>query len=745
MKTATCVLLLIHFIRQTQSIIVEPSPDVNVSYGKPMYFNCTCSTGWKAVVLRVPGEIGFKFAIFNGGSCQVPFEKRTHFSVGCYGDKTKFGILQPVDNTTWQCLCSYHDNTDETMNTRVNRIPELPSISPQKQTYVVKEGEDASLSCHFTGAPILNVTWIHNNKALKWSTTNQPYLLNFQNVSRAATGNYTCEVTVNYKGTYTASETFNLVVLYPPTLKSGNDTTEIEGIAMVTLTCEIAEHGNPANYSNPHWQHWIGDILIRNLSSNSLMTTQGFSLILKSVTIYDSGRYVCLISNGVPDYSGNWEQSDDTELTIQGIPRILQTQKEYYAQVGKVFRIKHECVGIPETSSFGIEKNNTLSELLLYNTTETIKFVNVHVYDTTVEMSGRSLETNFGTVKDRFKSSFQLIATNSIGTAKQTLFVEAHEFPSEPFHIHIEKYSSHILVEWEGAILDSDIIYELLIKNYSGDDKIFRYPGSNSKIYKTNLTINGDIIIQICTTNVLGKNCSSTFKVKRGNKPKYEAALSNEMSKTTWVTLVVFGAIGFLNILACAVFLTSRKRKITRKSSTLSSLKRHNYSLERNNYALHRVDSKDQRKDYSGNTNPTFETYLTPDSMTSQKAGLSQQFSMDGNEYASVDDPAILKMRPKRRHHNGLYDMNRNSNGKAEVPNLPARPNQDENAYLTTESAPHGEEWENDATINSSGSPSLLLEMASETGDENREITQYLTCMTENEKETLKNSDWWTH
>lgn len=97
------------------------------------------------------------------------------------------------------------------------------------------------------------------------------------------------------------------------------------------------------------------------------------------------------------------------------------------------------------------------------------------------------------------------------------------DFPSEPFHIHIEKYSSHILVEWEGAILDSDIIYELLIKNYSGDDKIFRYPGSNSKIYKTNLTINGDIIIQICTTNVLGKNCSSTFKVKRGNKPKYEA------------------------------------------------------------------------------------------------------------------------------------------------------------------------------------------------------------------------------
>lgn len=96
---------------------------MNVSYGKPMYFNCTCSTGWKAVVLRVPGEIGFKFAIFNGGSCQVPFEKRTIFSVGCYGDKTKFGILQPVDNTTWQCLCSYHDNSDETMNTRVNRIP----------------------------------------------------------------------------------------------------------------------------------------------------------------------------------------------------------------------------------------------------------------------------------------------------------------------------------------------------------------------------------------------------------------------------------------------------------------------------------------------------------------------------------------------------------------------------------------------------------------------------------------------
>ena len=94
--------------------------------------------------------------------------------------------------------------------------------------------------------------------------------------------------------------------------------------------------------------------------------------------------------------------------------------------MGKEFRINHECVGIPETSSFSIEKNNTLSKPLLYNTTEILKFVKVHVYDTTVEMSGRSLETNFGTVKNKFKSAFQLIATNSIGTAKQTLFLEAH-------------------------------------------------------------------------------------------------------------------------------------------------------------------------------------------------------------------------------------------------------------------------------------------------------------------------------
>ena len=69
----------------------------------------------------------------------------------------------------------------------------------------------------------------------------------------------------------------------PPTLKSGNDTTVIEGIAVVTLTCEIAEHGNPVNYSSPRWQHWIGDILIRNLSSNSLMNNNEWSLTLKSV------------------------------------------------------------------------------------------------------------------------------------------------------------------------------------------------------------------------------------------------------------------------------------------------------------------------------------------------------------------------------------------------------------------------------------------------------------------------------
>lgn len=89
---------------------------------------------------------------------------------------------------------------------------EEPNISMQQLTYVIREGEDVSIPCDFTGNPISNVTWEHNNSTIKSSVLRQPLTLSLNNVSRSEAGDYTCKVTVNYKGTFIASETVSLVV-----------------------------------------------------------------------------------------------------------------------------------------------------------------------------------------------------------------------------------------------------------------------------------------------------------------------------------------------------------------------------------------------------------------------------------------------------------------------------------------------------------------------------------------------------
>jgi hypothetical protein len=87
-----------------------------------------------------------------------------------------------------------------------------PVITPQPSTYTTIEGSSISIPCTFTGAPIHNVTWEHDNIVMQWSSQSQPIILSFQNVSRSDAGTYTCNVTVTFKGTYTASNTVELVV-----------------------------------------------------------------------------------------------------------------------------------------------------------------------------------------------------------------------------------------------------------------------------------------------------------------------------------------------------------------------------------------------------------------------------------------------------------------------------------------------------------------------------------------------------
>lgn len=743
------VLLFIHSRETTQStILIEPAPIANVTYGKPLYFNCTCLDPWQSASLKIPGETGFKFAIFKDVYCQVPPDKERFYSVACSGDKITFGIFGPLDNVTWQCIFQYNSAEIGNNITKVNILPELPVISMQLLTYVIREGNGVSIPCNFTGNPISNVTWEHNNSTITSSALRQPLNLNLNNISRSAAGDYTCKVFVNFKGTFNDSKTVRLVVEYPPTLKPSNKTTLREGTRGVRLFCEIVTDGNPAKYSNLTWQHWIGNTFIRNLDPDNLPNNSPIkiiSLTMQSISFNDFGTYNCLMRNGV---GGNIVQSASTELVVEAVPWVLQTTNIFYGQVGKSFKVRLECVGNPPVSLLKVNTKLGSSPPPFYNNTEVEKPIRFSIYDAIVVMNGIILEMNFGTLKSKFNTTFVLSAENSVGTKEYIFLVEAYHFPSEPLHIHIKEFETYVALEWEGVFPDRDMKYEIVKKNISGHDQVvYSLPGSNLPSYTYSLenfaTKNNDGIIQICTTNVLGKNCSSTFKVKHID-PEFKSIVEQY-----WIAIAVVCTFGLLNILLCTLCIVKRRRRRIKRSSRLLSLERHQNSLERNNYSHYGIakDSKDTKKIYDG-INPTFDTYLTPDMMTSQKPGHSiHRLNADGNEYASVDDPAILKMNSERDHYNGVdngvYLVAGDTKGKTRVPKLPYRPNPKESEYLTAGDQLEEKDCDNDAFVNSDTSPSLLLEIPRRTEDS--DITQYLTCSTENEREKQRSVDWWSN
>lgn len=90
--------------------IIQPTPELNGTYNKPVSFNCTIPSTWESAKFMIKGEHGYKFAVFNG-DCKVPLKSRGKYTLSCFGNTLTLGILQPEDKTTWQC--AYYDRNSD--------------------------------------------------------------------------------------------------------------------------------------------------------------------------------------------------------------------------------------------------------------------------------------------------------------------------------------------------------------------------------------------------------------------------------------------------------------------------------------------------------------------------------------------------------------------------------------------------------------------------------------------------------
>ncbi|XP_048772163.1 uncharacterized protein LOC125678087 [Ostrea edulis] len=715
-------------------LLVQPSPIANVTYGKPLYFNCTFPPSWESATLNIPGEIGFKFAIFNDGPCSVPIHRQADYSIACHGNTLTYGIMKPQDNTIWRCTSSI-SSVMEHGTTTVSLQADKPVILTQRNTYTIIEGSNISIPCTFTGAPIYNTTWEHDNIVMQWSAQTRPLVLSLQNVSRSSAGNYTCNVTVTFKGTYTASNTVDLIVEYPPTLKPSDNTTVNEGTRAVSLACEILVDGYPRNYIDLYWQHWIGNQLIKELASDThptIPSVKKYTLTLNPVFFNDTGIYVCLMGNGISNLDGKVKQSGQVEVVVKAIPKISRSKDEYHGQVGKTLKIQFKSLGHPEVHCF---INSSPGEITAqFITTETLGPVDITINDEVFKMNGTTLEMDFGKISHRFSTRYQLIAENSMGRVTHSFLVQGHDFPSRPFNLHFKEHGASAFLEWEATSPDLDMTYEVILKYHTGDDIVNIIPGSNETIYKywlTNLSLNKEYIVQLCTTNVVGRNCSSTFKIKT-DKQKPSQANPRRISETTIITIVV-GCVGLLSILV--FILIARNRRKDRKNKSPFSLERQNVPLGRNNCPMQRVTNDLESSEKNGERTLYFstDTYLTPQCLTSQQSkSPSCQSNLDGNEYASVDDPTVMKVAAQRNHNVGIFLLNSGiPMNTGSVPNLPSRETHNANQTMVTpDTTPRNEYMEMGKTADipkSNMYPSLLLKLPNQTVSEDCEFTHYVS------------------
>jgi hypothetical protein len=93
-------------------------------------------------------------------------------------------------------------------------------------------------------------------------------------------------------------------------------------------------------------------------------------------------------------------------------------------------------------------------------------------------------------------------------------------------------------------------------------------PGSNATVYDhslSNLIPNKDYIVQMCTTNAVGRNCSSTFKIKT------EKAPSKIMQRTLDFFSVLFCLLSFkrrlFNFFLTRLEILSKKSNLHTKPS----------------------------------------------------------------------------------------------------------------------------------------------------------------------------------
>lgn len=101
----------------------------------------------------------------------------------------------------------------------------------------------------------------------------------------------------------------------------------------------------------------------------------------------------------------------------------------HYGEIGKAFHIIFRCVGDPEITLQIKHKDGQTSPS--FNVSLKSALLPIDVYNTLVYVNGYTADMDFGTIKDWFNTTYEMIAENALGASNHTFFVEGQGKPNE--------------------------------------------------------------------------------------------------------------------------------------------------------------------------------------------------------------------------------------------------------------------------------------------------------------------------
>ncbi|XP_052691740.1 synaptogenesis protein syg-2-like [Crassostrea angulata] len=321
------------------------------------------------------------------------------YTYACLSDYV-YTLTIPAENMTeyeqgslWRC--EYVVNSSYRSSDVIIKIARPPTVHMLSQEDIL-EGRDLSVTCKATPGNPSSTTFY-------WTKVDNPGFrkngstLHLPNIQRISSGTYRCTAENNYnkeeKGT--DSQSMDVNVLYPPTIKTLSQQDIVEGKALL-VTCQ-AVSGNP-NSTTFYWTK----------EDNPGFRQNGSTLHIPNIQRASSGTYRCTAEN---NYSIGEKGTHSQPMIVNVL--YQPTIERRSLQV------------VNESEKFTITRyivSNPLSDASWYNGTQLLKT------QTTVKTASYTIENT--TCTDT--KNYTLVTSNGIGntvTARVELIVNCKPTP----------------------------------------------------------------------------------------------------------------------------------------------------------------------------------------------------------------------------------------------------------------------------------------------------------------------------